>query len=112
MAGLPQTEVLFDDDLITVIREGSTLESVKWDDVEAVLIKTTDTGPFREDVFFVLVDSGAFSGCVIPQGVAGESELFAALQERLPGFDNEAVVQAMMSTENKTFLVWKKSEQD
>jgi YD repeat-containing protein len=103
------TKVIFDEILISVNHADGSQESVKWDDLEAVLIKTTAAGPFTEDVFFVLVGKGAQSGCVVPQGAVGENELFTALQKRLPGFDNELVVQAMMSTEDKTFLVWKKT---
>jgi hypothetical protein len=48
---------------------------------------------------------GASSGCVIPQGATGHKRLLERLQE-LPGFDNEAVIRAMASTSNDTFVAW------
>ena len=82
-------------------------ESVDWVDVNAVLIKTTDEGPFLPDVFWVLV--GDKGGCVIPQGATGEKALMERLRT-LVGFDNEAVIKAMQCAENQGFLCWKRKE--
>jgi len=81
------------------------VESVTWDDLRAVLLETTDAGPFAADVFWILV--GQRGGCVIPQGARGERELLERLQS-LDGFDNDAVIQAMMSSENQRFLCWER----
>jgi hypothetical protein len=77
--------------------------------LSAVVIKTTDQGPFLEDVFFILIGKDQQSGCVVTQGAAGESELFNALQTRLPGIDNEKVIEAMSSTDNHSFLIWRRT---
>lgn len=104
-----QVRVRFDEDAISVIHKDGTRESVKWSELTAVVIETTDQGPFMEDVFFILVGSDHSPGCVVPQGAAGESELFSALQTRLPGFDNERVIEAMSSTDNNSFLIWRRT---
>ena len=81
------------------------IESVPWDELRAVLLETNDQGPFAIDVFWILV--GQRGGCVIPQGAHGEAALLERLQA-LDGFDNDAVIQAMMSTENQRFLCWQR----
>jgi hypothetical protein len=90
---------------ISCSRPGGVVESVTWDDLQAVIIETTDTGPLAPDVFWILV--GKRGGCVIPQGATGEQGLLDRLQV-LDGFDNEMVIQAMASCENQRFLCWRK----
>jgi hypothetical protein len=78
--------------------------TVRWDELRAVLIETTDAGPFVEDVWWILID--AQGHCIIPQE-AGSARLLARLQE-LPDFDNDAVIAAMSSVENKIFACWQR----
>lgn len=87
--------------------KGSTASST-WDDIQRVLIRTTDLGPFDDDVFFVIETSD--NSFVIPQTAAGASQLQERLQE-LPGFDNEAVIDSMGCTDNKQFLCWERGNQ-
>jgi hypothetical protein len=85
-------------------RDG-TVESVEWDRLIGVDAITTDHGPWLEDAFFVLHgDDG--HGCVVPNAVA--RALFDHF-ERLPGFDFSAVIAAMGSTSNATFVCWRRS---
>ena len=75
---------------------------MSWADLSEVRVHTTADGPFAEDVFFVLV--GREGGCVVPQGAAP-----AGLLERLqalPGFNNEALIEAMQSTGENDFICW------
>ena len=97
--------VTISDTEITCTRPDGLSESVRWDDLKAVLIQTTDEGPFGDDVFWVLL--GNESGCVVPQSATGEKEFLERLQT-LPNFDNEAVIEAMSSIDNNQFLCWKK----
>jgi hypothetical protein len=106
-----RVKVFFDDESISVIRQDGSRESVRWSDLREVVIKTTDEGPFIEDVFIILIGKDQRSGCLVPQGADGESELFSALQARLPGFDNEKVIEAMSSSENRSFLLWSRTQQ-
>ena len=45
---------------------------------------------------------------VIPQGAAGEEGLLDRLQ-KLEGFDNNAVIEAMSATENERFVCWRRA---
>ena len=90
---------------ISCARPDGQTESVTWDDLKAVAIETTDEGPFSMDVFWLLV--GEHGGCVVPQGAKGEDVLLERLQQ-LPGFDNEAFIEAMGCTQNNRFLCWQR----
>ena len=79
-------------------------ERVRWEDLREVVIVTTDEGPFVDDVFWMLV--GDHGGCAVPSESPGFEALMGRLQ-RLPGFDNDAVIRAMMSTENASFVCWR-----
>ncbi len=86
-------------------RPDGAVETVRWDDLRAVYIETTDEGPLAPDVFWVLV--GEAGGCTVPQGATGEGALLRALQA-LEGFDHEALIGAMSSAENRRFLCWRR----
>ena len=86
-------------------RPDQTVESVAWDDLQCVEVVNTDEGPFVADVFWVL--HGSNSGCAIPQGATGESQLLERLQ-RLPGFDNGALINAMGVTTNQRSVCWRR----
>jgi hypothetical protein len=85
------------------------VEQVAWDDLQEVVVLTTADGPFAEDVFFVLAGRDG-TGCVVPQGAPESGELLERLQ-RLPGFDNEAFIRAMSSTEDARFVCWRRAVQ-
>ena len=95
------------DEVVTRIRPDGVEETIRWDALYEVSILTTDEGPIKEDVFFLLIASDGNSGCVVPQEAAGCDLLLQRLQN-LPGFDNEAVIKAMGSTSNAKFLCWKR----
>lgn len=86
-------------------RPDGKVEQVAWAVLQKVEVVTTDDGPFAPDVFWVL--HGAAGGCAVPQGATGESELLQRLQA-LPGFDNDAVIDAMASTSNRRFVCWRR----
>jgi len=85
------------------------VEQVRWDGLEEVSVLTTADGPFAEDVFFLLAGRDG-SGCVVPQGAPESGELLERLQ-RLPGFDNEAFIRAMSSTDDARFVCWRRAVQ-
>ncbi len=99
--------VVFDDVGVTRTRTDGVTESIRWEDVAEVGIVTTDEGPFAEDVFILLLSADKKQGCCIPQGASGSQELLGRLQ-KLPGFDNKALIGAMGSTANANFTCWKK----
>jgi hypothetical protein len=86
-------------------RPGGKVERVAFAELRAVIIETNDSGPWGADVWWILVGSGPGSGCVYPGGATGEQEALTALQ-RLPGFDNRKLIEAMGSTSNARFVCW------
>jgi hypothetical protein len=80
-------------------------QSIDWDDLHAVVIATNGTGPWGTDVWWWLKGPDGKPWCSIPQGATGEDELLERLQ-RLPGFDNQKMIQAMSCTENQAFVCW------
>jgi hypothetical protein len=87
-------------------RPNGEIESVSWDDLKLVGIETTDEGPYLPDVFWYLV--GEQGGCLVPLGATGENAMIERLQA-LPGFDNEALIEAMSSSSNRKFVCWQKN---
>ena len=86
-------------------RPDGRVERIAWNDLKKVEVVTTGDGPFAPDVFWVL--HGTSSGCAVPQGATGDTELLERLQA-LPGFDNHAFIEAMSSASNRRFLCWQK----
>ena len=102
----PQPDtVAFDGEQVTRTLPDGRTERVRWNELEEISIVTTADGPLTEDVFWML--RGTSGGCAVPGEARGINELLARLQQ-LPGFDNEAVVHAMGSTSNATFVCWKR----
>jgi hypothetical protein len=102
-----QCVVRFSESAVSYTEPGGAVEAVSWDDLQRVEIVTTDQGPFLCDVYWML--HGSKTCCVVPQGATGEKELIIRLQQ-LPGFQHEAAIKAMASTENRRFLCWKKTD--
>jgi hypothetical protein len=98
--------VSHDEHMISVRRPDGTDQAIAWNDLGAVNVLTTDAGPFEVDLFWVLSDRDGHRGPVVPMGADGEHEFLQAMQARLHGFDNMAVVEAMGSTSMSSFLVW------
>ncbi|MHA1536253.1 MAG: hypothetical protein ACTSUD_01745 [Alphaproteobacteria bacterium] len=99
--------VAFDSDEVRVTRPGGAVESVRWDQLQTVLIATTDEGPFADDFLWLLIGDPISNGCVIPMGAEGLEALVDRLVE-LPGFDHQALIDASSSTENNRFLCWQR----
>jgi len=82
------------------------VEQVTWENLREVVVLTTSEGPFGEDVFFVLAGQDG-TGCIIPQSAPESTQLLERLQ-RLSGFDNKALILAMQSTDDATFVCWRR----
>lgn len=101
-----QERVVHDDQGVTRYLASGETESVAWDDLIGVYVRTDDSGPFMEDFHFALRRSDD-GGCLLPQGLVDEAllkRLFA-----LPGFDYEAFIQASSSVENAVFTCWQRT---
>jgi hypothetical protein len=98
--------VRHDDKTITVRQTDGTVERISWADLGSVTIVTTEKGPFAADLFWVLADRSGRRAATIPVDAPGEHDLVKAMQSRLHGFDNMAVVEAMSTTGDASFLIW------
>ena len=76
-------------------------------DLVGVAIETNDSGPWGADVWWLLFGASDRLACSFPQGATGESETLDYLTS-LPQFNHEQMTQAMCSTENAVFPVWRK----
>lgn len=83
--------------------------NLNFDEVERIAVRTTDEGDWAPDVFWI-ISTGQYT-CLIPQGIAGEADLFNHLI-RLPGFDKETMISAISSTENAEFECWNCQQKD
>jgi hypothetical protein len=99
--------ITVDDDGVRRLLADGTEESVTWANLAEVAIRTTPEGPWKEDVFFLLVRSGG-GGCAVPAGDPSADALMSRLQS-LPGFDNEAFVEAMTTMDDGLCVVWQRS---
>lgn len=98
--------VEFDDTAIRRRLANGTVESIRWDELAAIDIRTTDEGPVVDDVFWLLMSRDQSRGCAVSGGATGFESLLVRLQA-LPGFDNGAVITAMGSATNARFVVWR-----
>lgn len=80
--------------------------SIEWSRVDEILIETRDTGPWGADVWWHF--RGADDLCVFPQGAVGEEDILERVPPRFSGFDQQAVISAMGSTENAWFTCWQR----
>lgn len=88
---------------VSRLRDGTAVETIRWDRLARVEIRTTSEGPWVDDVFWLLTDSEGV-GVAIPSEQM-PSELFARLAS-LPGWRSEAVIAAMSSTSDAIFSCW------
>ena len=102
--------VTYDDRGVARRLADGRVESIRWDQLAEVAIVTTDEGPFVDDVHWLLIGSDGTTGCAVPSETEGTADLLERLQ-KLPGFDNEAVIKAMGHTENARFVVWRRPAQ-
>ena len=104
--GVDSGAVSYDEESIVRRLSDGRTEVIRWDDIQRVSIVTTDDGPFTDDVFWVI--TGENGGCLVPSETHGAKELLHRLQ-LLPNFKNEAVIEAMGSTERAEFICWQRS---
>ena len=75
-------------------------------DLTAVVVETHMTGDRVTDVWWLLYGRPGESALRVPQGSDGEDDLVRWLM-LLPGFDIDALVEAMHFHGNGTFNLWK-----
>ena len=105
-------QVSHDERSVRMTRPDTAELEVVWSDLVRVTILTTGAGPFMTDLFWVLSAREGSHDIVVPLGAKGEHELLKAMQRRLAGFDNLAVIEAIGSTDNASFVVWEAGAKD
>jgi hypothetical protein len=102
-----------DDDLLDVSSWGvrrfgadGLHEAVSWPDLLEVAVATSARTMDEEDVYVVL--RGRFGNDVsVPHSLAVESGVLTALQLRLNGFNDAAFIDALTSTGEGLFVLWR-----
>ncbi len=98
--------VRHDADLITIKVPGAPDLSIAWDKLESVAIVSGDATADPPELFWLLLGGDRRRPLLVPMGVPGEHDLVHAMQARLDGFDNMAVVEAMSAKGRVGFKVW------
>jgi hypothetical protein len=80
-------------------------EFVRWSELREVSIVVTQGVNLSEEYFFVLAGAGT-SGVLVGQRLAARHDLISHLN-KLPGFDHRNIENAMASTVNQRFLLWR-----
>jgi hypothetical protein len=100
----PQARIEIDACGVRRVFGRKVIEQIAWDKLVKVSILTTDEGPSAED-FFWLLHAADGTGCVVTNEQACQADLLSRLQ-RLPGFDNAAVIESSGSTNRAEFVCW------
>jgi len=101
-------QVSVDNDEIAVTAPDGERKVITRSDLAAVVIETNDTGPWGADLWWFVAGKEP-NALAFPQGATGEEAAVDWLSA-LPGFDHEAMIQAMSSTENARFPCWRAAE--
>lgn len=83
------------------------LTGVRWESVTEISLRTTARGPAEEDVFFVFTYD---DGTRLAIGLGDTDYLLPRLQD-MPGFDNEAFIRAMATSEDGSSVLWRRRSQ-
>lgn len=99
--------VTIEGDRIRVIDDAGESRSIALALLSGVAIETNDSGPWGADLWWLLFDEDDQLACAFPQGTTGEQCVVDRLMA-LPGFNHARMVEAMRSTDNAVFPVWRK----
>jgi hypothetical protein len=93
-------------ELITIKLPGAPAHSIAWGNLESVATVSGDATADPPELFWLLLGGDRRRPLLVPMGVPGEHDLVQAMQARLDGFDNMAVVEAMSAKGRVGFKVW------
>lgn len=97
--------VTCDHTTITLYQPDGRSGTLDWDDIGSVTVAIT-ANVVSDDVFWLILSRDRSRFLAVPLCAVGERELLMAMQIRLRGFDNDAVINAMTSTETEHYVVW------
>jgi hypothetical protein len=81
-------------------------EAVSWADLSEVAVVTTPEDEDAEDVYLVLRGRSS-NGLIVPHTLAVESGILSELHLRLSDFDSQGFIDALASTAEKMFVLWR-----
>lgn len=84
-------------------------EAVSWSDLSEVDVVATPDTENVEDVYLVLRGQNT-NGLIVPHTLAVESGILSELERRLGEFDTQAFIDALSSSVDKVFVLWRASE--
>ncbi len=93
------------DEIVSVTDPEGTILFASLSELHAVIVATNDSGPWGADFWWIL-DGADGQMAAFPEGATGELELVQRLKS-LPHFDFEKLGDAVRSTSNASFVVWK-----
>lgn len=82
-------------------------EAVRWGELAKVEVLARETGPGKQQPLFLLHGAGT-NGVAVPGPLAQQHDLPGTLRQRLPGFRDDLLAQALAATETGTFTLWEK----
>jgi hypothetical protein len=82
-------------------------EAVRWDELSKVDVLARETGPDKQEPLFLLYGASG-AGVAVPGPLARQHDLGGLLRQRLPGFDEGLLAQALAATERGRYTLWQK----
>ena len=95
-----------DADVITLTSDSALEGRLLWKELEAVAIVSGSARTDPPELSWLLAGADRRRPLLVPMGVPGEHALVHAMQARLDGFDNMAVVEAMSAKGHVSFTIW------
>jgi len=89
------------------VRVAAAPHRMMLDKVAKVIVETWDTGPFPTDHCWLLADEKDRILMVLPTGIGLAGEVLDRIG-KTKGFDKKAIRQAMRSTREGRFIVWRR----
>lgn len=99
-----------DESGVTVVCPFLELQSIRWNQIDRIVIETNDSGPWGDDVWWVLEGSDRI--VKYPLGASRDAAMVEIYPQRFAGFDYEAMFQAMTCTECARFVCWARESTD
>lgn len=94
-------KVTVDESKVTVFGGGRE-EPMVWSSIKGIALEVKP-GSYGSDIYWHVL--GAEGGLIFPMEAEGLAEALRFFQT-LPGFDNEKVIAAIQSSEEKLFMLW------
>lgn len=96
-------------EVLRVVDDKQNAKQLAKSDLTGVIVETNDSGPWGIDVWWLLFGPDDQVALFYPQGATGEDAMLTYLMS-LPGFDSEKLTDAMRSTSNTVFPVWRRGQ--